>query len=318
MRELIPRVDALFETTPQPHPTYHITTIPVVLPTSLIQPTPEEVADITSMAISGYYMDCVKHHPYHPLSLLEQLRKCGGPRHAPLYLELQPFISQLLTPGAPAPPIIRTYLQLANFVCNSLNGYIHRIYQIHQHDWVDEAAWEQALHNINVTRTPASEIKSFESVVPSIFRPDELICWSPSTSSWHINGSPSAPPDLVEINGRVDMVEINPITHQEHIIEYKAVKTITYDHLMQLALYAWIIRTTQPTLNATFRLINIMDGQTITLKDPTSPSTLSALISLANDLINRKLMLRSTRTDEEFLAYTKGHHHSAMATSPPP
>lgn len=306
-QQLKPLVDELFKSSPLYHSSEKVKKIevPSVLPKrGLIQETNEEVADLNALAIIGKYTDILyENHPASLPQLIKLFQKDSTNRELNRSISLSPIQSDIpylleLTSSELKEKPISEYLKLANCLKIYTDRYSFRLHQIKDYHWFETKLATQALINLHETRTPASLVESIEYELPTfLFSPSSGFI-GPTTDITHIV-------DVVEIYGRLDLIE--RLGEETHIIEYKCVKQINYDHLIQLSLYAWICTTLPdvckpPSLKniKSFRIINIMDGLTYLL----NPNQ-EKLTEIAKILIKHKIESNPQVPDEEFINRAK-------------
>lgn len=159
-------------------------------------------------------------------------------------------------------------LYIANVYSSITTGYIYKREQIEKYTWFDNRDIDQAIATLASNVSPFAEYeKSFRYPLS-----DRMIC------------------------GRVDAIDPTTAT----LWEFKCTSTLDDCHIIQLAIYAWLIN--QSTLKnqvTSHKLLNILNGQVFTLEYTDQIET------MIEYLIKIKYHMDAPVTDEQFLVGAK-------------
>ena len=129
-------------------------------------------------------------------------------------------------------------MKLANIYSAYISGYMHKLEQIQKYSWLPEQTMEDLLDVLVKTIGDQSEEAVFEYTL-----------------------------DLenyknVQIQGRCDLL------NEKELWEFKCVKQLVPEHIVQLALYAWLYMKTEygEKGRRQFLLHNICTGEVLQLK----------------------------------------------------
>jgi hypothetical protein len=163
------------------------------------------------------------------------------------------------------------YLKLANIFSAYTSGYIYKIAQIKEYTWLDQ-----------------NDIDSLVSVLESSVKGNpETMMFEESLEylGYEFNNR------QIHLAGRADLID------DEILWEIKCVDTIRDEHIIQLALYAWLWQKTfAPTKGKRrFCLINLLTSE---IQEITGIENLTYIIDICLDNAYR---IKKEMTDEEFV-----------------
>lgn len=186
-------------------------------------------------------------------------------------------------------PSISDFLQLSNFYSSLCTGYMFKTRQIDNYDWMDPRDLESAIKLIT-KYIPVGT--NFEVSMEAFMI---------------VNGMSR------NISGRVDaMVITNPegickslsdgILPDDtvRIWEFKCVKELNNEHILQLADYAWLFQKNHPMVRAYYYLLNILDDTLIEIV--VSPYDSENLNKIVHKQVLEKIKVHVRGSDEDFLA----------------
>lgn len=196
----------------------------------------ENVSDLNGIAIPTIY----EHRKMEKISIqndlqtyfMNQLRD-GGKLSAEQKGWIQIIQNELSKP--------EEYLKLANIYSSYISGYIYKIAQIKEYTWLSEQLVNQLLGVLESAIHGKPENMFFEETL-------EYIGYEFRNHS-------------VQIAGRADIID------DENLWEVKCVDSIKPEHIVQLALYAWLWQETMYKKKGRrrFCLINIRTGEILEL-----------------------------------------------------
>ena len=163
------------------------------------------------------------------------------------------------------------YLKLANIYSSYISGYIYKIAQITDYSWLTQDHVNQLLGVLeSVVHGDPSDMRFEETL--------ECIGYEFRNHSVHIAG-------------RADLID------DENLWEVKCVDTIKPEHIVQLALYAWLWQETMYEMKGRrrFCLVNIRTGEVLEL---TGVENLKYVVDICLDNAFRTA---KKLTDEEFI-----------------
>jgi hypothetical protein len=164
------------------------------------------------------------------------------------------------------------YLKMANIYSAYISGYLYKISQIKEYNWLGDNQIEDLLNVL-------------ESVVKG--DPNDM-CFEETLDilSYEFNNI------FVDIAGRADLID------SETLWEIKCVDTVSPEHFVQLALYAWLWQTTMFEKKGTrkFKLVNL---KTAEVYEISGIENLNMIVDICLDNAFRK---KPTITDDEFIS----------------
>lgn len=129
---------------------------------------------------------------------------------------------------------IDDYLYLANVYLAERDGYIGRIVQIKNYNWLDE-----------------NDIKVCHNNLENIISKDELVF----EENIGLDHGFSTPYGTIFINGYVDAM------NSDELWELKCVDTVQIEHTLQLIVYAWLYKHKYNVIDKKFKLLNIRTNE---------------------------------------------------------
>lgn len=245
----------------------------VEIPTSVKQNNDliEEVSDITGVAIPAYYEFQISGQMQFYKTLLEGV---NNNEQRELISNLKPYNSNKTVN-------LVKLLKTANMYNAMLSGYIHKTVQIDRYDWIDE--------------------KQLERLVPRFRK--------------HLRGSslfevPVKSPQKIlgkQINGVMDCITT---ADAAKIYEFKCVSKLKQSHILQLAIYAYLVETSieqnkpvSPGLDKVprkYMLLNLLNGRYYRIG-----FELATLEEMVEFLIFNKYFVNDSLSDAEFMKRIK-------------
>jgi thymidine kinase len=176
------------------------------------------------------------------------------------------------------------YLKLANIYSTYISGYLYKLNQIEKYDWLKEEMIEEMLQ-ILVSRV---NIKS-----------DDLLFEHTLSLVGYEFGKKQ-----IQIEGRADLID------NLSLWELKCVDELSVDHIIQLALYAWIWQKTEFEKRGSrkFRLLNIRTGEVLELRG------IENLDMIAGLILDHHFRTQHKTTDEQFLNKCKDHKYNICSS----
>lgn len=251
-------------------PSYTSIQIPTIISTS--GGRKEEVSDITGIAIPTIYEHSLKK----TISIQEDLRDFflrTIDDSATEKSSLKKYVKEILkTPSTPA-----DYLLLSNIYAAYVSGLLHKIEQISDYSWVSEGIMNQLLTVLKGAIGEQTHATEFEYTL------DEM------SYGFHDKD--------IQVVGRADMIDRNALW------EFKCVDSLKGEHIVQLAMYAWLWQRTQYNVKGSrrFLLHNIRTGEVLELKG------IQNLNYVADMVFDNHFRTVVTFTDEQFLEHCKSH-----------
>lgn len=159
-----------------------------------------------------------------------------------------------------------TILKFANYVCAYQSGYIHKINQITDYDWLSKDNLDKAMKRLEVHLT--------------------------KNSVHEVDIKHEGSPELLnrKLNGFIDCVD-------KDVWEFKCVRQLEDDHFIQLAVYMYLYKIKYPNSNKKFKLFNILTNEIYTVD--ASDDNLREIVRL---LMVNKFINKPKISDEEFLS----------------
>jgi hypothetical protein len=193
------------------------------------------------------------------------------------------FMKNMIQSVLKAPATSKDYLKLSNVYSSYISGYIHKIAQIKDYTWFSDETVEELYSVLKGTIGEQDESSNFEHTLED---------------NYDFNGKD------VLICGRADIAD------KKALWELKCVHLIKSEHIIQLALYAWLWQRTEYNVNGArkFLLHNIRTGEVQELRG------IENLNYIADMILSSHFRMANKISDEEFLA--KCNNHSITYTMP--
>jgi hypothetical protein len=166
---------------------------------------------------------------------------------------------------------IKYLLYLATLYDSTLNGYKHRIKQIASYDWLTEEHLSKSNYIL-------------KSNVGDYMTSDDMLFEHPIKGVRFLNTQ-------YYLNGCVDILDLK----QKILWEIKCTTTTDNEHVIQLALYAWMLYT-QGKLEFTYKLLNVCCNEQVQLLYNHEKIT-----DMVEYIIREKYQRKKRLTDEEFI-----------------
>lgn len=223
----------------------------------------ESVADINGICLPAMY----EYKTSNNVSIIEYIK--DQKNHLPKQDQIQVDV-KLPKFGPTGKPEIKDFLYFSN-VYNSLRtGYMFKLRQIAQYNWMEADACKQALRVVQKYIPPNSRFERYcfsEMVVNDITR---------------------------KISGCIDSITVRDNT--VCVWEFKCVKELQPEHVLQVLIYMWLFGKENEHKNVIkYYLLNILTDTVIEIVQP------SNLEDIINNLIMEKIKSRFRTTDDEFI-----------------
>jgi len=177
------------------------------------------------------------------------------------------------------PSTAADYLKLANVYSAYMSGYINKIAQIKEYTWFSDAMIEELYTILKRTIGHQSDSSEFEYTLENeyAFNNREVV-----------------------ICGRADLIDTKSLW------EIKCVNALKSDHIVQLALYAWLWENTEYASKGRrrFLLHNVRTGEVLELK---GTGNLDYIVDM---VLDNHFRTANAITDEEFLKTCKNHSNT--------
>jgi len=234
----------------------------------------EQVSDLNGIAVPTYY----EHKLKGEISIQDDLKmfyvkKLEGPGSSHMKVWIQSIANE--------PKMVADYLRLANVYSAYISGLMYKMEQIPNYDWLSQDIMD-TLYNI-LKKTVNSENPEFEYTIEE--------------ESYHFHDRE------LQINGRIDLID------DKNLWELKCVESLKDEHVVQLALYAWLWQRTQVKGSRKFLLHNIRTGEVQQLKG------VQNLNYIADMVFDNAFRTVKTMTDEEFITMCKSVKYSIPSVS---
>jgi hypothetical protein len=160
---------------------------------------------------------------------------------------------------------------LSNIYAAYVSGYLHKIEQITEYDWLTKETLETLVGILSSTIGPQTDATEFEHTL------DE--------EHYYFHDKD------IHIAGRADMVDTKALW------EFKCVDSLKGEHSIQLALYAWLWQETEYATKGSrrFLLHNIRTGEVLELKG------VANLKYIMDMILDNYFRTSITLTNEEFI-----------------
>lgn len=225
----------------------------------------ETVADLNGIAIPTMYEAMIAER----ISIQDDLKRF----YLPTLARGDDFTDQRASWMAAAtqpPQTPADFLRLANVYSAYQSTFLHKLVQIKDYDWLTEAAAEALLATLTATIKTDSNEMLFEHTLEEEF---------------YEFGNMK-----VHIAGRADLVD------DETLWELKCTDELKAEHVIQLAIYAWLWRRTQQEYGSRrFCLHNIRTGE---VQELTGVENLDYVVTM---VLDNHFRTAHTLTDEEFV-----------------
>lgn len=146
----------------------------------------------------------------------------------------QPFLRKYLEKWDPATVDIRSDIYLAVLFTACTSQLYHKLTQIDRHNWL-----------------------TYEQIQPCIDILDRVTSGSTGLCYEHLLTANIVSPT----HGRISMEGRIDICNAETVWEVKCVENLTFDHELQLVVYAWMWKQVHTDLPRAFKLINVRSGE---------------------------------------------------------
>ena len=242
----------------------------------------ETVADLNGIAIPTMYEAMIAER----ISIQDDLKRF----YLPTLARGDDFTDQRASWMAAAtqpPQTPADFLRLANVYSAYQSTFLHKLVQIKDYDWLTQDAAEALLATLTATiKTDSNEIL-FEHTLEE--------------DSYEFGNI------KVHIAGRADLVD------DETLWELKCTDELKAEHVIQLAIYAWLWRRTQQEHGSRrFCLHNIRTGE---VQELTGVENLDYVVTM---VLDNHFRTAHTLTDEEFVAQCGKRLVSLPGISPEP
>ena len=242
----------------------------------------ETVADLNGIAIPTMYEAMIAER----ISIQDDLKRF----YLPTLARGDDFTDQRASWMAAAtqpPQTPADFLRLANVYSAYQSTFLHKLVQIKDYDWLTQDAAEALLATLTATiKTDSNEIL-FEHTLEE--------------DSYEFGNI------KVHIAGRADLVD------DETLWELKCTDELKAEHVIQLAIYAWLWRRTQQEHGSRrFCLHNIRTGE---VQELTGVENLDYVVTM---VLDNHFRTAHTLTDEEFVARCGKRLVSLPGISPEP
>jgi hypothetical protein len=169
----------------------------------------------------------------------------------------------------------KDYLLMANLYHSYMSGYLFKVVQIHEYSWLTQRMVENLLGVLNKNIKKDSKTLEFEYSLKF-----EEYDWGTKS---------------ILLEGRADLID------DDTLWELKCVDSIKSEHLVQLALYAWLWENVYRAENGrrSFKILNIRTGEVQEIKG------IQNLDSVVDIVLDNHFRTANKKTDEEFLADAK-------------
>lgn len=238
---------------------------PINIPTIVAGTSGDEsVADINGICLPAIYEFKTQTH----VSIVEYVKDQKGllPKQDQVMVEkcLHKF-------GRGGRPDLADFLYLSNVYSSLRTGYRFKLNQINQYNWMESSEVKSALRVI-------------KKYIPNNARFEQMIF-----------GEINVRDATRHITGCMDAVSAKDGT--AYVWEFKCVKEITQEHILQLLIYMWMFtKDRQGDIPVKFCLLNILTDTVIEIQRP------SNLDDIIKELVLEKIKIRHRTTDAEFLA----------------
>jgi hypothetical protein len=155
----------------------------------------------------------------------------------------------------------------------------------HEYNWLDETVLGQCKHRLLTTLD-----KEIELSLPSM--EEDIITYGEDTSNAYIDQclDPYFPNDAFRFCARTDLITENVVW------ELKCTNELLPEHFIQMAIYAWILRTIEPSFSRDFKLFNIRTGEIWKLN-----CEKSVLDHIVVELLKSKYIRGEMANDSDFI-----------------
>jgi hypothetical protein len=163
------------------------------------------------------------------------------------------------------------FLLLANLYNSYISGYLFKLAQITEYDWLTEKMALDLMANMQESVKVDSEFLEFEYTLSF-----EEYEWGTS---------------FIQLDGRADLIDDNVLW------ELKCVNSIQSEHILQLALYAWLWENTERAEHGkrAFRILNIRTGE---IQEITGIENLDHVLGM---ILENHFRVANKKTDQEFM-----------------
>ncbi len=163
------------------------------------------------------------------------------------------------------------YLKLANIYSAYVSGYLYKMAQIQDYTWLEQDTIEDLLQVLVDSFKEESEMTNFEHTL-------SLLGYEWGTKT-------------LQIEGRADFVD------DDTLWELKCVDSLKGEHLVQLAMYAWLWQKTEFENHGSrrFRLLNIRTGE---IQEITNVGNLDAVVGM---ILDNHFRMADKVADDEFV-----------------
>ena len=230
----------------------------------------EEVSDLNGIAIPAYY----EHKLKGTMSIQEDLkdffiRKIDDSNTQKS--QLKKYIKTIVN----EPKVPSEYLTLANIYSAYISGFMYKMEQITDYTWLSEETLGNLVNILTKAVGPQTAKTEFEYTL------DE--------ESYQFHDKE------LQIQGRADMID------RKCLWEFKCVDSLKAEHIVQLALYAWLWQRTEYNVKGArrFLLHNIRTGEVLELKG------VQNLNYVADMILDNHFRTAVILTDEQFIESCK-------------
>ena len=236
---------------------------PITIPTIIHCDTGDEtVSDINGICLPAIY----EYKTQCQVSIIEYIKDQKSRLTKQDQIQVEQYLPKFSTGGKCE---INDFLYLSN-VYNSLrSGYMFKLRQINKYDWLESENVKLALQVI-------------QKYIPVSAKFEQYMI-----SSCNVRGI-----DRI-IQGCIDAIS----AHEGiiHVWEFKCVKELQPEHIIQLLIYQWLFNRNGVTTPTRFLLLNILTDEILEIVQP------AELNEIVEELILEKIKIRHKTTDKEFL-----------------
>jgi hypothetical protein len=224
----------------------------------------ENVSDITGVAIPAYFELKNKNKMTIFNESLEYYSKCDNKKN-PLFKPSKNYDLTNINLEKIKPDEL---LYIANYYCSIRNGFLFKLYQINNYDWLTNENLEIAINrisNLKISKNTEYEVYFELENVPELFNR--------------------------RLKGCIDCIDIE----NNSIYEFKCTNKLENEHILQLAIYMYLFEK-KNKIKYNYYLYNILSNEHLQVK-----CELNDLIKMINYIIKSKYIINKEINYSDFL-----------------
>lgn len=212
----------------------------------------------------------------------------GDPKYKSKFRNFIPKINELKKKSKLT---ISEFLYITNIYCSHKSGYLFKSYQIDDYNWIKEDIIQKCFDRLDSQIGKKIYNSEMEKYYISTVELNENYVNVKMNTKTKVNTKMNTKMNTnISIYGYVDYLD------DENLYEFKCVKKIKTEHILQLAIYMWLDKKKNPNIKRKYILYNVLTNEKVTIS-----AELEKLDIMMKLLVENKYKPEEKISDNEFI-----------------